>query len=301
MRLPHNILTVFADALTLETAKILQQSGDVSELQQIYQTALHDLLQVLEAGAISEEGYRWIPGVAGKTDGSRWGVLYACYPCNILPAHHPLINGTIRKLESHLSPGGIPVNTGWLKDGLWVAMALDNLAEAQLHRGQGDAAVRYLYATLNHGTPLFSWCEERGQEAGASNCTGDLQHLWTPLAVSRFIRDALVMEEEDTLHLARGTARQWLDNNQILSARDLMTHFGKVSYELCYFKSKGFLKGSIELNGGKAPMLTLHVRLPDNKRVITLSDNNDGTVSNDGRRLIWRNFGNKAVFEAHVR
>ena len=181
--LPHNIWTVYADSLTLEAARILEKTNDIEELTNIHRTGLKDLQWSLDHGAISENGYQWIPGVANKTDGSRWGALYAAWPCATLQRNHKLINGTINKLESWISPGGLPVNTGWLKDGLWVAIALDNLAEVQLYRNEGDDAVKYLYATLNHATPLYSWCEERGQEPVSTTCTGDLQHLWTPLAV----------------------------------------------------------------------------------------------------------------------
>ena len=99
-------------------------------------------------------------------------------------------------------------HAGWLKDGLWVAVALDNLAEARLFRDEADAANNYLYGTLNHATPLYSWCEERGQDAGSEECAGDFQHLWTPLAVGSFIRDTLVMEDGDTLHIGRGIAHE---------------------------------------------------------------------------------------------
>ena len=149
-------------------------------------------MQAMDRGAIQEDGYRWIPGVPGNSGGSRWGVLYAAFLCRLLPPEHELITGTIRKFESRMSPGGLPIHTGWMKDGMWVAITLDNLAEVLLMRNEGDAAARYLYAVLNHGTPLFSWCEERGQEPGAKECSGDRQHLWTPVAVGRFLRDAMV-------------------------------------------------------------------------------------------------------------
>ena len=208
--LPHNILAVYADEMAVKAAQILGRANELPELEQIYQQGLADLLQALERGAIQEEGYRWMPGVPGETVGSRWGTLYAAFPCRLLPADHALVTGTIQKFEAWLSPGGIPVHTGWMKEGMWVAIALDNLAEVLLLRDEGDKAAKYLYATLNHGTPLYSWCEERGQEAGSKETTGDRQHLWTPLAVARFIRDALVMEDGDTLHLGRGVDREWL-------------------------------------------------------------------------------------------
>ena len=297
----NTIHFVFADALTLRAAEILGDTAHMEELRLIHQSALDDLLQALERGAITEDGYRWIPGVPGKTCGSRWGALYAAFPCGILPRDHELINGTIRKIVSFISPGGIPVNTGWMKDGLWVAIALDNLAEVLLFRNEGDAAIKYLYATLNHGTPLYSWCEERGQKPGAKDCTGDLQHLWTPLAVSRFIRDALVMEDGDTLHIARGTARQWLGSGRPIGLKDMVTHFGRVCYELHYEENEKLVAGYIELIEGNAPHVVLHVRLPANRKIKSLSDTANGIVRTDSTTIEWRNLCKRVRFEAKLR
>jgi len=260
--LPHNIWAVYADRLAVEAAEILGRTEDRQELKKIYETARDDLLAALDGGAIREKDYRWIPGVPGKTSGSRWGALNAAFPCGLLPPDHPLITGTLRKIESNMSRGGIPIHTGWMADGMWVAITLDNVAETHLARGNGDAAVRYLYATLNHGTPLYTWCEERGQEPGAKRCSGDRQHLWTPVAVVRAIRDMLVMEDVKSpsqdpivaqpppavptvgaqpraavphggidfktaggLQLALGTAREWLASGRPVGISNAATHF----------------------------------------------------------------------------
>ena len=297
--LPHNMLAVFADALTVEAAEILGKEGDLPGLRDIHQTALDDLMQAIERSAIDEDGYRWIPGVPGKTTGSRWGALYAAFPCGFLPFDHELIDGTIRKIESRMSPGGIPVHTGWMKDGMWVAITLDNLAEVLLLRNEGDAAARYLYATLNHATPLLSWCEERGQEPGAKDCTGDRQHLWTPVAVARYIRDALVMEDGDALHLARGTARQWLDSGKTLGCRGIRSHFGPVSLEMHYDSGMHRVAGAFEVSSNKpAPHVILHVRLPDGLVLKSLQNTPGAALSEDGEAIVWRNAAGRISFEA---
>jgi hypothetical protein len=273
----------------------------LAELQKIHQTALQDLLTALDRGAIQGDGYRWIPGVPGHTCGSRWGVLNAAWPCQILPPNHELITGSIRQIESRISPGGIPVHTGWMKDGMWVAITLDNLAEVLLTRDQGDAAVAYLYATLNHGTPLYSWCEERGQEPGAKDCSGDRQHLWTPLAVARFLRDALAMEDGETLHLARGTARHWLGNGETIRVQGLATYFGSLAYELHYDQAARTVSGFVELSGGSAPAVALHVRLPAGLTLTALTLTvASPTLSPDGTLIHWRNLSGRVRFAGTV-
>lgn len=268
--LPHNFWALFADTVTLEAAGFLQRpAAEIAEIAQIVAEARRDLLDVVERGAITEtdtntgESYRWIPGVAGKTSGSRWGALNAALPCNILPAQHELITGTLRYIEANMSPGGQPVRTGWMQDGMWVAITLDNLAETHLARGEGDVACEYLYSSLNHGTPLYSWCEERGQEPGTQKIAGDRQHLWTPIAVVRALRDMLVMEDGVGLQLALGIGRSWLMSGQPVGIAHAPTHFGPVSYTMHYDAATSLISGEVHLTAGREPSwLKMHIRLP---------------------------------------
>ncbi len=226
----------------------------------------------------------------GKTSGSRWGALNALFPCGLLPPDHPLIEGTLRKIESQLSPGGIPINTGWMTDGMWVAITLDNIAAAHLARGNGDAAAEYLYATLNHGTPLYSWCEERGQQPGTDKISGDRQHLWTPVAVVRAVRDCLVMEQGDGLHLALGASRGWLASGEPMGVVNAPTHFGRVSYELRYDAESRRVSGSVSFPDHDAlHWANLHIRLPGGLRVASVEAGSSATVLPGGVGLRWDN------------
>jgi hypothetical protein len=294
----HNFFAVYADRLAFEAARILGYEADLPELETIVLSGSSDLLAALEAGAIQEDGYRWIPGVPGYTVGSRWGALYSAFPCQLLPADHPLVTGTIRKIESQLSPGGIPMNTGWLQDGMWVAITLDNLAEVLLRRNEGDKAIAYLLATLEHGTPLFSWCEERGPEPNTTRCTGDRQHLWTPLSVSRFLRDALVMEDERTLHLARGVERTWLIQPGGVGVEGMSTWFGQLDYHLELNTQTGHLEGWINMEKCAPGRLVLHLRLPEKMRIADIRAS--GTWEADSECLCWDHPHGMVEFSAKV-
>ncbi len=216
---PHNLLAVFADRLAAEAAELLEKREEAAELRGIYESAWTVLR-------------REMSGTGNLNTGSVWGALFPAFPTGLMAPDDPYITATLASIERKLSPGGHPVHTGWMADGLWAAITLDNLAEVHLLRDEGDTAAAYLYATLNHATPLFTWCEERGVDPGSKKISGDLQHLWTPLAVVRYLRDALVMEQGGTLHLARGTARSWLEAGKTIGIKDAPTHFGKVSYRI---------------------------------------------------------------------
>ena len=283
--IPHNIWAVYADELTLEAAQILDRKAEAAEVRTIYEAGRADLVDTLRRGAIAENGFKWIPGVAGKTTGSRWGALNATYPFRLLAPDDELITGTIRKMESKISPGGIPMHTGWMEEGMWVAITLDNLAETLLLRGESDAVARYFYATLNHATPLYSWCEERGPEPGATKIVGDRQHLWTPIAVIRLLRDMLVFENGDTLHLARGADRSWLARGP-LGGAGFASHFGPVAYTLTLVDAQ-HVSGEINLTAGREPAkLQAHIRLPGGKKITAISDSS-AHILPDGETIEW--------------
>jgi len=299
----HNIWALYADKLALEAARILGRTQDIKELEEIYARGKNDLLVALDRGAITESnGTRWISAVPAKVTGSRWGVLNALFPTELLSPSDKLIAGTLEYIERDMSPGGIPVHTGWMKDGMWVAIALDNVAEAHLAREEGDAAIKLLYATLNHGTPLYTWCEERGQEPNTSKTSGDRQHLWTPVAVVRFLRDALVMEEDDHLHLARGIERSWLASGQEVGIQAASTRFGTLTYRFSLDSTKSKLTGVIDFPTSATPYsATLHCRLPVGLSVLSVDKSSQATVAGDGTALEWSHPRGTVHFEAKVR
>ncbi|NLV74959.1 MAG: hypothetical protein GXY52_09830 [Chloroflexi bacterium] len=289
--LPHNFWSLFADYNTLDAARWLgRPAEEVAEIEAIVNTARTDLMCALEAGVITEspvdgsESYRWIPGVAGKTCGSRWGALNAAVPCGILAPNDELISGTLRYIESNISPGGQPIKTGWLQDGMWVAITLDNVAETHLARGNGEAATRYLYSTLNHATPFYSWCEERGPEPGTMSQTGDRQHLWTPVAVVRATRDMLVLERGEGLELGLGIAPEWLESGELVGISNASCHYGTLSYSIQQHDHARRIDVQLTLEGANPPAF-IRLHLPTS--VSLAISQTDMTI--EGNCLVWRN------------
>lgn len=270
----HNVLAVFADQLSVQAAETLGEAGQLVELRRIHDSALQDLRTSLHKGAIHEDDFQWIPGSPANPAGSRWGALYTLFPTRILEPDDPLVVGTLKKIEQSISPGGQPVHTGWMEDGAWVAITLDNVAEAHLALGNGDIAIAYLYSTLNHGTPLYTWCEERGQEPQTKKTSGDRQHLWTPLAVVRFLRDSMVMEQSDRLHLGLATARSWLRQGATVGVREAPTHFGNISYQIQSDVDKGVIRAEITPPAREHPKeIVLHLRHPLHKKMLHVTVN----------------------------
>ncbi|MCL2517036.1 MAG: hypothetical protein FWF15_00605 [Oscillospiraceae bacterium] len=227
---PGNFMVVAADGLTLDAAKILGEA-DVDLLEEIYLTAKADLIKSVRNNSKKDNGIEYIPGIAGADNSSLFGCLFAYYPAGLLDKDDPLICGAVQLFETRRkSEGGLPIGTGWMKEGLWVAMALDNLASAYLRMGEYDKASAYLYPVLNHASPFVTWCEERGAEIDTPAKGGDMQHLWTPAAVCQFMRDMMIMERKDCLHIACATPRHWLSEGQKIGVKNASSHYGKLDF-----------------------------------------------------------------------
>lgn len=226
---PPNCLAVAADGLTLKAAKILGKTEDIKLLEKIYGEAREDLLTSMRENLAEKDGMRIIPGIAQRAVGcSSYGCLYSFFPGDLIGADEPMLADTVKYLESKkISEGGLPIGMGWRENGLWAAMALSNLSRAYLRMGRYGLAGKYLYPVLNHASPFVTWCEERDPERNTKTVAGDMQHLWTPLAVVQYITEAICFENNSEIHILAGILPQWLEDGRSLTLTGFCTSFGK--------------------------------------------------------------------------
>lgn len=276
---PHNFIHCMGLEANAWAAKELGRNDVYKELYDNYQDLYNCIQKSLKVGIIQEpNGTQWIPGTPNKTSGSRWGVAEAIYPTHIISKDSPLAIGTMKRLQKDMSKNGLPMNLGWMKGGLWMAIALDNIAYVDMLQGNADQAANYLYAVINHGTPLYSWCEERMPEAGTTKTSGDRQHAWTPICVTRFVRDMLVMEDEEQgcLWLTRAVPRWWYSVGEKIAVSDMPTQYGIISYTIERTSAKQLQYYITLKNYDRSHPIKLQLRLPDKKdKCITIVPNND--------------------------
>ncbi len=261
---PGNCQSVAADFYTLTIAEILGKTEDIAELTTICREARDALVTSLRNNIATIGEHAFIPGIATASNSSLYGCLFSYYPCGLLGADDPMVQSTLKYVQSKkISEGGLPVGTGWLTDGLWVAMALDNFAAAYLRMGLYDEAASYLYPVLNHASRFVTWCEERGAEAGSSVKTGDMQHLWTPLSVCSYVLDALCFVDGDTMHLCAGLPRDLLSDGNHIAVKGLCTELGKLTMKI--ENKNGKIKWSVKFDRPEQNDLSviLHLRTPE--------------------------------------
>ena len=176
----------------------------------------------------------------GRAEWGRFDVALCCL-CLSGPA------GALRSSASFGDVGtfrGLPVSR-WNSDqpGLAAARALAGRGDGMsmpvyLRRGEIDKLSGLIYGGLNSASPVWTWPEERGADAGTQVTSGDLQEAWFPVNFCRLFRDCFLYEEDATLHLAAGIPRFWYDLGKPIGVTDAPTHFGPVSYQMQYDPSQ---------------------------------------------------------------
>ena len=146
-------------------------------------------------------------------------------------------------------------------------------------RGDTQTVVDYLYAALNHASPLLSWCEERTPEPNATTQTGDRQHLWTPLAVCKTVLASLLLFDEQRLYLGLCPDPDWIGNWGIKGGR---TPWGAVGLRMTLGGERVPVQVRLEklppklcVRGSRVENLVGARQLPDEKGLLVLEPTAD--------------------------
>ena len=299
---PHNFLHYMGLAVNAWTAKELGLKDKYEELLADSEEYKKNLINSLEIGHIKDEDNIWIGSAAHNRAGSRWGVADVAYPSNVLDPNHPLVSGTMKKLQSNISEGGLPKNLGWIPDGLWVAIALDSMAYVNILRGDADIPAGFLVAALNHGTPLLTWSEERTEEKGSTRITGDLQHAWTPISITQFVRDMLVADsvfKDDFIHLTCAVPRYFYNNKQQISVKQAVTTDGKLSFSIERKDNTLFFKGDLK-DFNKEKGLKWHIRIEEKDKLLLVKSIKGGKASIDKDIVTLTGLQDKVEIEIEI-
>src|SRR5690606_36049664 len=99
--------------------------------------------------------------------------------------------------------------------------------------GQPDRAYRMLRWTLdNQSAPgVYAWAEVADGKSKLF-LGGDIPHGWASAEYVSLVRDMLVREAGDELHLGAGVPASWLEHGQRIEVERAPTYFGLVAYRI---------------------------------------------------------------------
>ncbi|MGZ4963300.1 MAG: hypothetical protein ACXWBP_02520 [Limisphaerales bacterium] len=161
---------------------------------------------------------------------AQWGFVHAVYPGQIFAPDDPLVRGNMAMLQA-AEDQGLVNETGWLKKGIWTYFG-SFYAHAWLWLGDGGKAARTLYAFANHASPLMVWREEQMPVGRGSQDVGDMPHNWASAEFIRLVRNSLVFERGNELHLFEAMPPTWARAGADVKLNKIVTEFGEISFDL---------------------------------------------------------------------
>ncbi|WP_188757567.1 hypothetical protein [Edaphobacter acidisoli] len=194
------------------------------------------------------------PTLNGGTEGTDWGNLLALTPEQQLSPFDPKVTATLRATQAHYQEGLItyhqPDQGVYLHHYLTIKNTL-----TELIRGEQDQAIREMYAVLLHTSSTNAGFEYSIRPWGDRDFSGNLApHGWMAVEYRNMLRNMMVREDGDTLHLLSAVSPEWVGAGKTISVERAATYFGTVGFRLeSTTDTTAVLRLSIDRSGQHAP------------------------------------------------
>jgi hypothetical protein len=235
------------EAVTI--AKAIGEDKAAARYQQEYDDMYAAFMKQLEIATAKTGGY--IPPGLDTTGGNDWGNLHGVYPSGVLPPDHPWITATMKKMRAEKYLEGVMSYAGRTHSYLTA-----KVTETSIIRGEQQDALSDLYGMLLHTDSCQAGYEWGIPAYGDRDFGGNFSpHGWGAMKLVSVIRDMLIREQGDDLHLLSVVSPAWVGRGKHIAVKGGATTFGNVDF-------------SIEFSDGGAQMTIQPKYRTDPKNVI---------------------------------
>jgi len=248
----HNFLAAYAEMVTATAARTLGHGDEAAWLEKEYAAyagAIRESVQ--RAVKLEKTAPAYLPAMPTYPEGAYSQTFLAVYPTHLYAADDALITGLITRMERE-EKQGIPTNVAWAGPaGVWAGEAM-NMAETYLLRGEKNKAAEMLEAAMNHSYTTKVWkeeilvnadlpraCDTPHSKRANMEGTGDMPEAWANANLVLLLRDMLVNEREDKIHLLAGLPESWVPEGQAVNVENApVTTGGTISLRVEHVNTK---------------------------------------------------------------
>ncbi len=220
-----------------EAAQWLGKTAEATKWKNFYEEILASFRKAARRDVRQDrEGNLYLPMKVADTSKTtppqqaNWGILEAQGFGQLFALDDALVIGTLQMLQSEKQEG-LPINTGWLKDGLWPFFGSVQ-AIAHIHQRDYPEATALLSAIANHASPLGTWVEEQLPKGAGARTTGDQSNASASALFIKQVRRMLVLERGNTLELLAGVPDEWFKPGARIELNGVQTLFGRLTFRL---------------------------------------------------------------------
>lgn len=204
-----------------------------------------------------------------------WPGASLVYPLELFDPFDPLINGWYGYMEAE------GANIGGLMGFPYI---MTDYAISYIRRGQPDKFVDLFCAYVDCSSEMLGWCEtmdlgypfkEFEPTRIAPRGCGDMPHGEACSNYIIMLRNLLLHEDGDTLHIAPATPRRWMMQTTPFGVEKAPSYFGDVTYSIAPQSDRKTIKASVRLDKGANTLekVLLHLRTPSGRGLISVSVN----------------------------
>jgi hypothetical protein len=228
----YNFLALDGLKSAIELAQATGHRDDAKRFQQEYDDYRRCFLKVLDE-ATSRNGGSIPPSLDnGAWKGTDWGNLLAVTPEPMLDAHDPRVTETLRQVQAHYQEGIATYKEP--DDGIFLHhyLTIKNTL-TELVRGDQQQVMREFYAELLHTSSTHAGFEYSIRPWGSRDFEGNLApHGWFAADYRNLLRNMMVREEGETLHLLSAVSPEWIAKGKSIKVERAPSYFGLVNFSL---------------------------------------------------------------------
>lgn len=231
----HDLWALVGLKAAIVLAKAVGTEAEIHEFQQDYNNYHEVLFRLLDKIGAANGNY--IPPGIDIQGGQDWGNMNVLYPEMLVSPENPLVTGTLRHVRKEYAEG-LMTYAGRLHD----YIGFKN-TETELIVGEQQQVVKDLYAELVHTSSTHAGWEVGPYPWTTRDFGNDLSpHGWFSADYVALLRNMLVREQGDNLHLLSALSPDWTKPGDTIKVSNAPTEFGRIAMD-CSFSSSGMHMG----------------------------------------------------------
>lgn len=227
----YNFLALDGLEAAVLLAHDLGHTDDELRFREIEKELRQNFMLQLDRATAKTAGYI-PPALDGDMGGTDWGNLLSLVPEQQLSPFDPRVTATLRATQARYEEGLMtyrqPVQGTYLHHYLTIKNTL-----SELIRGEQEQAIRDFYAVLVHTSSTNAGFEYSIRPWGDRDFSGNLApHGWFAAEYRNLLRNMLVREDGEKLHLLSAVPPAWIGDGKSLRVEKARTYFGTVGFSL---------------------------------------------------------------------
>jgi hypothetical protein len=219
----------------LEAAEILAHdlghTDDELRFRKTEEKLRKNFMHQLDRVTAKTDGYI-PPALDGDMGGTDWGNLLSLVPEQQLSRFDPRVTATLRATQARYEEGLMTYRQPGQGTYLHHYLTIKNTL-SELIRGEQEQAIREFYAVLVHTSSTNGGFEYSIRPWGDRDFSGNLApHGWFAAEYRNLLRNMIVREEGNKLHLLSAVSPAWIGDGRSLRVERAQTYFGTVGFSL---------------------------------------------------------------------